>query len=442
MEKVDTKHKLYSTLSTKREVFHAVKGGTDAIQSKGEKFLPKYPLETSDDYKIRKSQSTIDGLVSSGCDTLSGAVFYGDIDTSKVHPSIVPLLENIDNKGTHFNVFARQAFDAAFDGSAVILVDMPKATEEGKKLQSVYGGEADRMLKIRPYWRLYFADDVINWQEMIEELTQATVRSLIVFHEPKDEVDPENKFALKTVDYYRVYYLEEGLVKWVRYKKTDKLGQDEFIIADPPAVLTNRSAIPVSVVGCLEDEPRLMVESRLEVKAYQKESSFDTIEYLSIPILCCIGRSAEAIGVPLKYGPSAVLDVPLEGDAKYLTIDAGGHDSLKNTIGGIKDTIKAKVNELVSSAMNSAEKTATQASIEDRDKQARLIVWAEQFKDALELALSFTAEAMGLGFDKGGEITLNTKWDVAKQEAQEQKERDAEMFKVELKNGQASAAVN
>lgn len=437
MKNVDTQHKLYPSLSTKRAAFRAVKGGTATLRDGGAKYLPKYPAETPEDHKARLGQATCDGLVGSGCDTLAGSVFYGEIDTSKVNPAIQAFLENIDNKGTHFNVFVRQAFDAAFDGSAVILVDMPKLTEVHAEQMKVYGAEADRTLNRRPYWSLYYADDVINWRDKTDELTKKTQRVLLTLHEPKEEDDPNNPFATKTVDYYRVYRLENGVVSWTLYVKTDK-ADDPFIEVDG-GILDKRSAIPAAVIGCLEDEPRLMVESDLEIKAYQKESSFDTIEYLSIPILTAIGREGDAIGSPMAYGPSQVLDVPVGGDAKYLTIDAAGHDSLKGTIQGIKDTIKARVNELVTTAV--AEKTATQSSIEDRDKQARLIVWAEQFKDAIELALGYTAEAMGLGIDQGGEIVLMTKWEHARIQAEEQKAREAASQEAAIELTKARASV-
>lgn len=447
MNKVDTQHLLYPALEKKRDVFHAVKGGTDAIRAKGETYLPKYPAEQSTEYKERLAQATIDGIVSGGVDTLSGAVFYGDIDTSKVNASIQPLLENIDNKGNHFNVFARETFDAAFDGSAVILVDMPEETEEGKQLQTTYGAEADKILKRRPYWRLYFANDVINWRYKVNELTQATELELIVFHEPKEEVDPDNKFGVKTIDYYRVYFMEGSQVKWELWRKKgsgeSRDGGEYFMEKD--GTLQGRSAIPVAIVGCLDEEPRLLVESRLEVKAYQKESSFDIIEYLSVPIFYTIGYPDDAPALAL--GASTHLRLPNPGlsggqsEVGFAQIDSAGHTSLKETIAAIKDYIRSRLNDLTAAAMGSPEKTATEANIEDRDKQARLIVWAEQFKDALELALSYTAEAMGLGFDQGGEIVLNTKWEVAKQEAEEAKARNAELELATIAKTAAGAKV-
>jgi hypothetical protein len=74
---------------------------------------------------------------------------------------------------------------------------------------------------------------------------------------------------------------------------------------------------------------------------------------------------------------------------------------------------------VTSATVQGADKTATQVVTEDKDKQARLIVWADELHDALERALQFTAQLMGLGDDKGGTIKLRTKWDVSKEKAEQ-----------------------
>jgi hypothetical protein len=406
--KVNAQHKLYPTLETKRDVFRAVKGGTDALQAKTTAYLPKYPAEQQSEYDARLKASTIDGIVSGGVDSLTGAVFFGDIDTSKVNPAIVPLLENIDNKGNHFNVFARQAFDASFEGCSVIVIDRPNVAAPVTSL------EDEKTLNIRTYWRLYNAGDVINWRYRVNEISKATELELIVFSEKTDEVI--DRFEVKEVQKYRVYFLDGNTVNWELWRKTDKTGDAEFDREDS-GVLPQYSAIPVAIVGCLDDEPRLLVESRLEVKAYQKESSFDVIEYLSIPIFWTVGYEGEE---PISFGASTHVKIPTgQGNGVgFAQIDSAGHVSLKDSINTIKEYIKGRLNELTTSAM-SADKTATQTLVEDRDKQSRLIVWAEQFKDALELALGFTAESMGMNKNEGGEIVLNTKWVVEKQMADE-----------------------
>lgn len=402
---VDTQHKSYAAMQVKRDVFHAVKGGTDALWAGDKTYLPKYPGENDPTYQARKKMSTIDGIVSGGVDGLCGATFHGDIDVTGVATEIQPLLENIDNEGNSFNVFARRAFEESFDGFSVIIVDQPKVDQS-----QVASLEDKQRLGIRPYWRLYTAANVWNWRYRVNPKTQAKELSLLVLREITEEV--KDVYESEEVTRYRVYFFnEQGVVLMRLYRKTSDTGEGQFVQEGSEIAFPYFSAIPAVTIGDLKDEPKLLVESRLEVLGYQKESSFNIIEYLSIPVLWTKGWQPKNANDKLAIGASAHLilsDTP-QSAAGYLSIDSGGHASLKETIANIKNTIKARLNFIVESA-NQQAKTATQANIENQDKQSRLIVWAEQFRDALELALSFTAEAMGMGKDKGGEIKLISEW--------------------------------
>jgi hypothetical protein len=417
--KVNTPHPLYPALQAKRDVFAAVQT-TDSIREGGTRWLPKFPGETHQDYQARLGTATIDGIVSGGVDTLCGTVFYDEIDVSQVHSSIKPLLENIDNEGNGFSVFARRAFEASFDGFSAIIVDTPNVEGPVRSL------EDEKRLGIRPYWRLYKACDVINWRYRVNPVSKQTELEMIVLREIGEEV--KDRFAREKTERYMVLFLDGLIVRWELWLKVrDK--DDEFVL-EKQGVFENCTSIPVALVGSITDEPKLLVESRLEIKAYQKESSFDTIEYLSVPTLYTKGYESEE---PLQLGASTHIKLPADpaAEAGYIQIDAAGHESLKGTINTIKDYIRSRLNDLASVGVGMPEKTATEATIEDRDKQARLIMWAEQLKDALELALQFTAEQMKLGKDQGGEIVLQTKWQ-KKQEAQEQIQQEkAEMAKAE-----------
>jgi hypothetical protein len=232
---------------------------------------------------------------------------------------------------------------------------------------------------------------------------------------------------------------------WEVWIKTDKEREDARPVLESSGSF-NAKELAVAFIGDVCDDPKLLVESRLEIKAYQKESSFDTIEYLSIPTFYTKGYPED--GPKLSLGASSHIKLPAEPDAEcgYIQIDAAGHAELKATFQQVKSEIKGRVNLMVQSAVESGNggnsgdgKTATQVNSEDSSRQARLVVWADELHDALERALQFTGITMGLGPDQAGTITLRTKWAVSAEKAQEQAQRDAETHAATIASEKAKA---
>lgn len=429
VDKVSTTNPIYDAQQPKRNDYRDVFGGTDAMRKAGAKHLQPFNAEPAGGHAARLRRATIDGLVMGGVDTLAGTAFEGEIDISGVNASIKPLLENVDNKGNSFNIFARDAFKESFDGFSCVLVDMPNAKAND--------AEQERALGLRPYLNLYCASNVINWRHRVNPVSKKQELALLVLKEVSGE--PAGRFGLKNVTRYRALFCEGGIVTWELWEEQDKVGsKDKDLVMIGAGTIEKVLGIPAAFIGDLAADPKLLVETRLEIKAYEKESSFDVVEYLQgAPTFCTKGYEGEE---ELVVGANAHLKLPIDGDAFYMQLDAAGHAELKATIQGIKDEIKSRVNTEISKAVQAAEKTATEVSSNDKSKQARLIVWTDELKDALETALMYMGQFMGLGDDKGGEIVLKTKWAVAAEQAAEQKTRDAEMHQATVAKTMAGAA--
>ena len=437
-DKANSLHPSYSAQQAKRDVFRAVYGGTDTIRAGSEKYLPKYPAESTTEYDIRRNASTIDGIVLGGVDTLCGSVFEDEIDVSGVHQSLQEFLENVDNKGNSFNIFSRDAFRESFDGFSCILVDMPNAKARDAEEEKNFG--------IRPYLNLYCAANVINWRHQVNPISKQLELVLLVLKEVSSE--PDGRFKFKDVTRYRVFEMRNGLVTWELWRE-DKKGSaastiTSELVLEASGAIEKVNQIPVAFIGDVMADPKLLVESRLEIRAYQKESSFDVIEYLSIPVFYTIGYESDE---PLKIGANTHIKIPNPGnggtgEGGFAQIDSAGHISLKGTISDIKSLIKSRVNYLVDSASAASanpDKTATQVVTEDKDKQARLVVWADELKDALETALMYMGQFIGLGEDEAGEIVLKTKWAVAAEQEQMQKDFDSQIITEEMEIKRLSA---
>lgn len=401
-DKVNNPHPSYGALEVKRDVYRAVLGGTDGVRAKADKYLPKYPAEGDKEYDARLHSATIDGLVKGGVDQLCGSVFEEPIDVSKVNSSLVPHLTNVDNKGSSFDEFAYDAFRAAFEGCAVIVADSPNERAEDAAQEQTLG--------IRPYLSLYTADNVINWRFAKDPVSKQMQLVLLVLREISQE--PKGEYGTADITRYRVFKLVNGKVTWELWREDgDKLTQEAN------GGYEKHKVIPAEFVGEVTDDPRLLVESRLEIRAYQKESSFDTIEYLSIPTFYTKGYEGDAA---LALGASAHVKLPLEGDVGYAQIDSAGLSELKKTIADIKEDIKSRVNYEMQAAV---EKTATEVVTADKNKQARLIVWANNLTVTLNKVLGHMATFVGQS--KGGEITLRTQWVVTAEKAAAMQQQQA-----------------
>jgi hypothetical protein len=312
-------------------------------------------------------------------------------------------------------------FRESFDGFSCILVDMPNA--------KAGDAEEEKNLGIRPYMNLYCAANVINWRHQVNPISKQLELVLLVLKEVSSE--PDGRFKFKEVTRYRVFEMQNGVVTWELWREEKNTANQatNLVLEDQGKYGERTKQITVAFIGDVMAEPKLLVESRLEIRAYQKESSFDVIEYLSIPVFYTIGYESDE---PLKLGANTHIKIPNPGnggtgEVGFAQIDAAGHISLKGTISDIKSLIKSRVNYLVESASATTanpDKTATQVAVEDKDKQARLVVWHDELKDGLETALMFMGQFLGLGDDEAGEIVLRTKWAVAAEKQAEQEDLD------------------
>ena len=402
--KVNNQHPDYADKQAKRDVFDAVKGGTDSIRKGRKKWLDKYDGELEPDYTKRLNKATIDGIVMGGIDTLTGQIFADEIDTSGVR---IPLewIENFDNKGNSLNAFAKMCQIESFDGFALILTDMPANNPDLQQAREVYGAEADKTFNMRPYARLYTANNVINWDFETDPQTHTERLVFLVLRESNQM--RVNRFEYKDIVRYRVYELLNNVVTWQLYEEQTKGNQAEFVLVES-GILSNKTEIPYATVGDFCDDPKLLAESRLEMKAYEKESSFDVCEYYQIPTLWTKGYEKEKNG-RLMVGAASHIELPDSPDADvgYLQLDAAGHASLKATIDGIKSTIESRINQYVNEAVD---KTATESIIESKDKKARLVVWADGLKNAMNKTLRHFGDFAGIA--DVGEVELNTSWKV------------------------------
>ena len=413
-DKVSNLHPDYAALQVNREIVQTVSGGTARMRAAGVKYLPKFPEELAADYKKRVACATLLNLYKAHVSLMCGLVFKEEIKLEADVPGrIKQLAENIDKKGNHLNVFGETAFKKSFEGFSVIQVDAPVWNQ-----QTVKSAEDAAKLDISPYWILWDADSVINWNERVNPVSRRTEIDLIVFKEIKNE--RKGKFGREKVIYYRVLFLDEmNRAAWSLHKeqKTES-GSIEIVEVDAGVITITSGGssvyldrLPVSVIGKLGAEPPLLDLALVNIKHYQKESNFDNLEFqAAVPLFYTKGYEGQE---NLPVGANMHYKLPKEGDIGWAQIDAGGFDSMRESLDKLVEQMSLIGLSMLTDKTAKVDITATQAILDNISETSELRVRATNLQDALERAMGITAEYLGLGTDKGGSITLGTAWNAA-----------------------------
>src|SRR6056297_3371943 len=121
--------------------------GQDAIREAGRKYLPKFPNESANDYEFRRETAKFTNVYRDIIEGLSQKPFAKEVTLPDDTPDVLSeLIEDIDGRGNHLNVFAADTFYAGINKAVDwILVDY--ANTEGLRTL-----EDERRAGVRPYW--------------------------------------------------------------------------------------------------------------------------------------------------------------------------------------------------------------------------------------------------------------------------------------------------
>ena len=212
--------------------------GTDRVRMRAQSYLPQAPGEKPQDYLNRLARSVFFNAFRRTVEGLTGLVFRKDPELGEdVPPPIAEHWENIDNAGTHGDVFCRDLLeDDLTAGHAAILVEFP--TTDGSQNAAV-----EMRGEVRPYWVPIKKDDIMSWRTRIED--GKTLLEQIVIRESKYVPDGEFGTVLQVL--YRVLFLTdvEGFeVGWKLLEEKD----DGTVMVRGVGVYGNQTEIPVAEI--------------------------------------------------------------------------------------------------------------------------------------------------------------------------------------------------
>lgn len=407
---VYTPHRGYSDFAKRRVIYQDVIAGTLRLRAKDEKYLPKFPKESQKAYEFRRDMATLFNLTKKAREMMVGMVCQSEIELQEdVASEIKDLAENINNEGDHLDVFARKAFESAFEGYAVVLVDAPATVAADS--------EQERNLGLRPYWVLYTADQIWNWRFRINAISKKKELEMIVLREDTDE--PHGRFLSKNVTRYRVFNLIRNNVYWQLWREVeiDGLGQKKVRL-EASGEIPRLTQIPVGILGEFGMSPALLDVALKNIEHFQTYSDYKSnMHKANVPIPVRKGSAVGDASVPI--GSDIMITVPADGDFFFAEPAGKALGSTRDALIDIQQAIARLTMSLLAEKTANVDLTATEAIIDNVGETAELRVMARNLQDCFELCFGHTAEYLGKPRVQGGSIVLGTAWNKAEKEAAE-----------------------
>lgn len=380
-----------------------VLAGQDAVKAKKKTYLPQEPAELDEDYDRRVARSLFFEDYRDCVVNLTGMVFRKSPTLGEDVPEqIKNLTENIDNAGTHLDVFLQRVFEDGFYGHSFVVVEMPAKSETVLTAADELGN--------RSYWCMRQAKDALNWRT--EVVDGKTILTQITFKECTKE--PAGLFGEADVVRYRVYLLDEkGEAQWQVWREVQEAGQTEkMIILDGEGSIKTKKGVPLNRLpiavhygeheGFLESRPPLKGIADINLAYYQKYSDLSNIEHHTCAITLMISGGDDN-NKDLTMGGNRVLWLPMGADAKFLTVEGDSIPALERDLEMLDKRLVAKGLDFVKDDRGVPE-TATEVMYSYTERTSKMAKMVRSLIDCTEEALGMTAEMEGA--EQGGSITL------------------------------------
>lgn len=376
-----------------------LEAGADVIRNASTTYLPMNPGEDAKNYAVRLARSPFHNFFGRTVEGLTGLVFSVDPKFGEdVPPVIQEQWENLDNAGTHGDVWLRMVFaDALTAGHNCILVEYPDTG--GVRLSRA------EEAPLRPYWLLVRKDDIMSWR--VETVDGRQVLTQVVIRETRWV--PSGAFGERKQTRYRVLRNDRGDVTWELLEVNDRRQAVQVAAGAYPT----QTEIPLAevttsgYVAPLESVPPLLDLAYLNVAHYQQWSDYATsIHMTCVPILFGAGvPSRDDQGQQIVVGPnSAVWSPDPTATLSYTTHDGQALASCKQAL----DDLKSDMGTLGLAMLSPQKRTAETAEAKRLDKStadSALSVAARGLQDAVERALQFHANYLRL--PDGGSVEIN-----------------------------------
>jgi hypothetical protein len=409
------------------ELVDDVYAGTFRIRSRGQKYIPQFPLESGESWNARIDVAVLMNVYARTVDAMTGLVIGSGLKTKNVPKDMEKHLKNIDNAGTQFEVFARDVMRDSFNGHCVILVDMPDVPADQKPRNKA----EEKNSKLRPYWTRKKPDAIFNWRPAT--INGETVVSQITFREVVSK--PLGEFGEQCEVQYIRWYLNRdektnepraAFKKYVEYEEqyvNEADGQHYTRIRYKVVASgeTHLKRIPIAIVygdqtdgRILESKPPLLDLAHKNIEHLQIDSDYKkglSIAGIALPVIKTDKTDDELVAQRFAWDKFMVV-----GPDEDFKFEEANGNALPNKVTALSD-IKREMGVLGLSLIAEradANITATERLLDSVQQSNQLMQIQASLILGLRVALEIHAEWMKLPTPKGEaeaiEVGLGLDW--------------------------------
>jgi hypothetical protein len=201
----------------------------------------------------------------------------------------------------------------------------------------------------------------------------------------------------------------------VTYQLYEQRGEQQELVPGRGGVIRNQTRIPFAPVysarktGFLESTPPLLDLGYLNITHYQVMSDhLHALHKASVPILVRIGVVGGDDGAAIIVGPNTALDVPTDGDVKYVEHSGSALGQTREQLQDLKADMAIMGLRMLQHETRAAE-TAEAKRIDKAEQDSALSTAARGLQDGLERAVAFHAAFLGL--PEGGSVAVNREFE-------------------------------
>lgn len=419
---VDAKHPLYIENLEDWELMRHTYHGDRIVKEQGFRYLPPTSGMVQDGianaeapglkaYKAYRTRAYVPDLVREAVESAIGVMFHKP-PVIELPAALEPMREMATLRKESLEVLLRRITESQLIcGRLGLLVDFPANTRESSP--DLQGSDVVRTVgplpePTVPYIALYECEKIINWDQGYRDGLGVETLNFIALDET--EFERTDDFEWQEEQKYRILLLagndDENVASGTYQVGVFRDNRTEFTpdqLFTPMFRGNTLSEIPFTVINSKDvvadpDEAPLLGLARLVLSIYRQDADYKQSLFMQgQDTLVVIGGNQT--DDEIRVGAGGRLDVPLEGDAKYIGVESNGLEEQRKSLENDYNRAKSKAGQLLDTVSRERESgEALTIRVAARTASLKQIALAGAF--GLQQALQHAAMWVGANPDE------------------------------------------